>query len=52
LLFWFLSVQLRSAVQRVCADLPRPDAYRLAEFVAIPTLLWHICQLLFWFLFA
>jgi hypothetical protein len=52
LLFWFLSEQLRSAVQRVCADLPRPDAYRLAEFVAIPTLLWHICQLLFWFLFA
>jgi hypothetical protein len=50
LLFWFLSVQLRTAVQRLCAGLPRSDAVRLSEFVAFPTPLWHICQLLFWFL--
>jgi hypothetical protein len=35
---------------RLCADLPRSDAFRLTEFIAIPTLLWHIRQLLFWFL--
>jgi hypothetical protein len=50
LLFWFLSVQLRSDVQHVCAALPRSDAFRLTEFIAFPTLLWHIRQLLFWFL--
>jgi hypothetical protein len=50
LLFWFLSVQLRSAVQRLCADLPRSDAVRLIEFVAFLTPLWYIRQLLFWFL--
>ena len=32
------------------AALPRSDAFRLTEFVAIPTALWHIRQLLFWFL--
>jgi hypothetical protein len=32
------------------ADLPRSDAVRLTDFVSIPTPLWHICQLLFWFL--
>jgi len=32
--------------------LPRSDAFRLNEFIAIPTPLWHIRQLLFWFLFA
>ena len=32
------------------AALPRSDAFRLTEFIAIPTLLWHIRQLLFWFL--
>jgi hypothetical protein len=36
LLFWFLSVQLRSDVQRLCANLPRSDAVRLSEFVAFP----------------
>jgi len=36
LLFWFLSMQLRSDVQYLCADLPRSDAVRLTEFVAIP----------------
>ena len=50
LLFWFLSVHLRTDVQRLCAGLPRSDALRLTEFIAIPTPLWHICQLLFWFL--
>jgi hypothetical protein len=30
LLFWFLSVQLRSDVQRLRADLPRSDAVRLS----------------------
>jgi hypothetical protein len=30
--------------------LPRSDAFRLTEFIALPTLLWHIRQLLFWFL--
>jgi predicted transposase YbfD/YdcC len=49
-LCWFLSVQLRSDVQHVCAALPRSDAFRLTEFIAFPTLLWHIRQLLFWFL--
>jgi hypothetical protein len=44
LLFWFLSVQLRSDAQHVCADLPRFDAVRLSEFVAFPTPLWHIRQ--------
>jgi hypothetical protein len=43
-------VQLRSDVQHVCAALPRSDAFRLTEFIAFPTLLWHIRQLLFWFL--
>jgi hypothetical protein len=32
------------------AALPRSDAFRPTEFVAFPTLLWHIRQLLFWFL--
>jgi hypothetical protein len=50
LLFWFLSVQLRSAGRHVCADLPRSDAIRLTEFIAFPTPRWHIRQLLFWFL--
>jgi hypothetical protein len=50
LLFWFLSVQLRSDVQHLRADLPRSDAVRLTEFVAIPMPLRYICQLLFWFL--
>jgi len=50
LLFWFLSVQLRTDVQRLCADLPRSDAVRLAEFIAFLTPLWHIYQLMFWFL--
>ena len=50
LLFWFLSVQLRSAVHRLGTHLPRSDAFRLTEFVAFPTPLWHIRQLLFWFL--
>jgi hypothetical protein len=50
LLFWFLSVQLRTDVQRLCANLPRSDAVQLAESVAIPMPLWHIRQLLFWFL--
>jgi hypothetical protein len=43
-------VQLRSDVQRLCADLPRSDAVRLTEFVAILTPLWQFRQLLFWFL--
>jgi hypothetical protein len=30
--------------------MPRSDAARLTEFVAIPTPLWYIRQLLFWFL--
>jgi len=30
--------------------LPRSDAVRLTDFVSIPTPLWHIRQLLFWFL--
>jgi hypothetical protein len=34
----------------LCAYLPRSDAVRLSEFVAFPMPLWHICQLLFWFL--
>jgi hypothetical protein len=32
------------------AALPRSDAFRLTEFIATLTPLWHICQLLFWFL--
>jgi len=52
LLFWFLSVQLRTDVQRLCANLPRSDAVWLTEFVAFPTPLWHVRQLLFWFLVA
>jgi hypothetical protein len=52
LLFWFLSVQLRTDVQRLCANLPRSDAFRLTEFIAFPTPLWQIHQLLFWFLVA
>ena len=43
-------MQLRSDVQRLCFALPRSDAVRLSEFVAFPTLFWHIRQLLFWFL--
>ena len=43
-------MRLRSDVQHVCADLPRSDAVRLTEFVAFPMPLWHIRQLLFWFL--
>jgi hypothetical protein len=31
-------------------DLPRSDAFRLAEFIAFPTPLRQICQSLFWFL--
>jgi hypothetical protein len=50
LLFWLLSVQLRSDVQHVCADLPRSDAVRLTDFVAFPMPLWHIRQFLFWLL--
>jgi len=44
LLFWFLSVQLRTDVQRLCANLPRSDAVRLTDFVAFLTPLWHFCQ--------
>jgi hypothetical protein len=36
LLFWFLSVQLRTDVQRLCADLPRSVAARLIQFRAFP----------------
>jgi hypothetical protein len=32
--------------------LPRSDAFRLTEFIATLTPLWHIRQLLFWFFFV
>jgi hypothetical protein len=41
---------MRTEVQRLCADLLRSDAVQLTEFIAFPRPLWHICQLLFWFL--
>ena len=52
LLFWLLSVQLRSDVQRLLLTCAHSDAFRLIEFVAFLTLLWQIRQLLFWFLFV
>jgi hypothetical protein len=43
LAFWYIFTPHPGA-------LPRSDAFRPTEFVAFPTLLWHIRQLLFWFL--